>query len=60
MTIKPERTPPLRIQFDQGRMAFYKGWLANQYDPDTVQGKEWQRGFDRGYFENIYALKQGL
>jgi hypothetical protein len=59
MTIKFERTPPLRIQFDQGRNAFYKGWLTNQYEPDTVQGKEWQRGFDRGYFENIFALKQG-
>lgn len=56
--IKIERTAPLRIQFDQGYYAFTKGWLTNQYNPHTTQGKEWQRGFDRGYFDNLRKLNE--
>lgn len=51
--IKKERTAPLSIQFDKGKFAFKKGWLGNPYKPDTVQGKEWQRGFNAAYFENL-------
>jgi hypothetical protein len=51
--IKKDRQPPLHIQFDKGKYAFKKGWLGNPYDPDTVQGKEWQRGFNTAYFENL-------
>ena len=54
---KVERSAPLRIQFDQGRYAFSRGLLSNYYDPDSTAGKEWQRGFDRAYFENIYSIK---
>jgi hypothetical protein len=56
--IKVERIAPLRIQFDQGYFAFKKGWLTNQYNPYTTQGKEWQRGFDRGYFDNLRKLNE--
>ena len=48
MQVKSERSAPLRIQFEQGYKAFRHGWLVNQYDPVSVAGKEWQRGFDRG------------
>ena len=51
--IKKERTAPLSIQFDKGKFAFKKGWLGNPYKPDTIQGKEWQRGFNAAYFENL-------
>jgi hypothetical protein len=51
--IKKDRQPPLPIQFDKGKYAFKKGWLGNPYDPSTVQGKEWQRGFNAAYFENL-------
>jgi len=51
--IKKDRQPPLPIQFDKGKYAFKKGWLGNPYDPVTVQGKEWQRGFNAAYFENL-------
>jgi hypothetical protein len=50
----------LRIQFEQGYFAFIKGWLNNQYNPYTTQGKEWQRGFDRGYFDNLRKLKEAV
>jgi hypothetical protein len=56
--VKVERTAPLRIQFEQGYFAFKNGWLSNQYNPHTTQGKEWQRGFDRGYFDNLRKLKE--
>lgn len=52
MQVKAERFPPLRIQAEQGYHAFYKGWLSNHYNPNSMAGKEWQRGFDYAYFEN--------
>ncbi len=57
MSYKPERSAPLRIQFEQGYKAFRHGWIVNQYDPMSVAGKEWQRGFDRGYFDNLDRYK---
>lgn len=50
---KKERVPPLSIQYDKGRYAFTRGWIANPYPEDEAKGKEWQRGFDAAYFENI-------
>jgi hypothetical protein len=50
---KKERTAPLSIQFNQGKYAFVKGWLGNPYENDKAQGKEWQRGFNAAYFENL-------
>ena len=52
MQKKLERWFPLRIQAQQGYTAFYKGWLTNPLDPDSVAGKEWLRGFNHAYFEN--------
>jgi len=60
MQVKQERFPPLRIQADQGYHAFYKGWLSNHYNPDSMAGKEWQKGFDYAYFENIERIKECL
>lgn len=53
-----ERQPPLSIQFGQGQFAFKKGWLVNQYNPETMQGKEWQRGFNKAYFDNLAQIKK--
>ena len=52
-----DRLPPLKIQFEQGYKAFHHGWLVNQYDRDSIQGKEWQRGFDRAYFDHLKKVK---
>jgi hypothetical protein len=43
----------LSIQFNQGKYAFNKGWLGNPYESNKAQGKEWQRGFNAAYFENL-------
>jgi hypothetical protein len=53
---KQERSAPLRIQHDQGYYAFNRGWLSNQHHPESVAGKEWQRGFNRAYFDNLDKL----
>jgi hypothetical protein len=59
MSRKEERMPPLRIQYEQGYKAFYMGWLVNNYNKDSLHGKEWQRGFDTAYFDNLaYLTKQ--
>jgi len=55
---KAERVPPLSMQFNQGAYAFSRGWIANDYKPETVKGKEWQRGFNAAYFANIDKLKR--
>lgn len=55
---KPERNAPLKIQFGQGYYAFSRGWLGNQYPADSVAGKEWQRGFDAAYFDNLAKIKK--
>jgi hypothetical protein len=57
MQIKQERPAPLKIQYGQGYYAFTRGWLSNQYDADSTAGKEWQRGFDAAYFDNLEKLK---
>jgi hypothetical protein len=56
--VKKDRTAPLKIQFEKGKFAFKKGWLGNPYDQETVQGKEWQRGFNAAYFEHLATLKK--
>ena len=56
MTNKPDRWYPLRIQAQHGYTSFYKGWLVNPYNPDSVAGKEWLRGFNFAYFERIHYL----
>lgn len=55
---KPERSAPLKIQYQQGYYAFSRGWLGNQYSPETTAGKEWQRGFDAAYFHNLDRIKR--
>jgi hypothetical protein len=58
MQIKQDRPAPLKIQYGQGYYAFSRGWLVNQYEADTTAGKEWQRGFDRAYFDNLNYIRQ--
>lgn len=62
--------PPLKMQFQAGMKAFNsnKQWLrklrngktivvtANPYPLDTMQSKEWQRGYNTAYAENLKRL----
>lgn len=44
--------------YKEGYYAFSRGWTENKYSPSTSKGKEWQRGFDRAYFDNLDSLKR--
>jgi hypothetical protein len=56
--MKEERRPPLTFQFKEGYYAFCRGWLRNQYDEESIKGKEWQRGWNKAYFDNLDNLKR--
>jgi len=43
--------------FKEGYYAFSRGWLDCKYNRDSTKGKEWQRGFDRAYFDNLNYIK---
>jgi hypothetical protein len=47
----------LKIAFDMGYRSFSKGIFDSPYKSGTVLLKEWQRGFDRAYFDNLDKLK---
>ena len=60
-------TPPLKIQYKAGYEAFNnpKQWTrrvptgatviitSNPYPKETMQGKEWERGYSRAYFDKL-------
>lgn len=56
--MKEERRPPLTFQFKEGHYAFSRGWLRNQYNENSVKGKEWQRGWNRAYFDRLEIMKK--
>ena len=62
---------PLRIQFERGVNAFRgKQYIRNvdghkiiatvsPYNENTMQHREWQRGYDFAYFKPLEKLKRG-
>lgn len=44
--------------FQEGYFAFSRGWIASKYNLESLKGKEWQRGFDRAYFDNLHRIHQ--
>ena len=43
--------------FKEGYYAFSRGWVVCKYNPDSLKGKEWQRGFNLAYFDNLDRRK---
>ncbi len=43
---------PLPIQFTQGQLGFHQN-KTNPYKVDTPAYKEWERGYNSEYFENL-------
>lgn len=43
---------PLLIPFTQGKIGFYKN-EKNPYTFTSMNGKEWERGYNYAYFENL-------
>lgn len=56
---KPSKNDaPLKIQFEQGFVAFRKGNMKCPYRLNSMQAREWQRGFNSAYFHNLDRLQQ--
>ncbi len=51
---------PLKIQFQKGYESFRYGKLRNPYGSDTMLYREWERGFNTAYYDNIHRGKDGL
>ena len=51
-----ERHHPLYVQHDKGYRAFKRGRIINPYKKESSFYKEWERGFNKAYFENLGKL----
>ena len=49
---------PLRIQFEWGQEAFKRGRLTCPIDSNTMQAREWQRGWDTTYHVNLQKVQR--
>ena len=50
---------PLKIQFTKGITDFKRGKLTNPFHPNTMQAREWLRGFNTSYFQMLERVKSG-
>jgi|TARA_R110000822_G_scaffold225112_1_gene357956 hypothetical protein len=44
---------PLKVQFQKGLEDFKRGRIGNPFHKDTMQYREWERGFNRAWYENL-------
>jgi hypothetical protein len=49
---------PLKWQFEQGHSAFKRGQIVNPFSNDTMQWREWERGFNKAYYEQLKRIKK--
>ena len=49
---------PLVIQYRKGMDDFHKGRLSNPFHKDTMQYREWDRGFNKAYFDRLRKVKK--
>ena len=49
---------PLRIQYEKGIQSFRKGRIRSPYPLNTMQHREWERGFSFAYFVNLKSVKK--
>ena len=48
---------PLKIQHQRGFKDFYRARISNPFNSNTMQHREWQRGWNTAYFENLRKVK---
>lgn len=53
------KNAPLKIQFQWGYEAFSKGILTTKIKRNTMQYREWQRGWNTAYFDNLKGIRNG-
>ena len=49
---------PLRIQYEWGQEAFSKGKVTCPIDTNTMQAREWQRGWNDAYYLNLQKVQR--
>ena len=49
---------PLKIQFSKGMSDFKRGRIINPYHSNTMQAREWERGFNLSYFQRLERVKK--
>jgi len=49
---------PLRMQYEKGYTDFKRGRVSNPFHQDTMQFREWNRGFNVAYFEQLKKVKE--
>ena len=50
---------PLPIQFEKGRGGFKRGILTPPYHPNTMQAREWLRGFNSAFTQHLKRITNG-
>ena len=48
---------PLRMQYEKGYKDFERGRINNPFHADTMQHREWQRGFDTAFADQLKRVK---
>lgn len=49
---------PLRMQFEKGYADFKHGRVVNPFSIHTMQNREWERGFNKAYYEQLERVKE--
>tara|TARA_R100001082_G_C4346212_1_gene152418 strand:+ start:818 stop:1072 length:255 start_codon:yes stop_codon:yes gene_type:complete len=50
---------PLKVQYQMGYANFKKSTtLSNPFRADTMQYREWERGFNKAYFDQLKRVKK--
>ena len=48
---------PLKFQYEKGYKDFRQGRVVNPFPDDTMQYREWERGFSKAYYEQLKRVK---
>tara|TARA_R110000824_G_scaffold202217_1_gene386453 strand:- start:288 stop:515 length:228 start_codon:yes stop_codon:yes gene_type:complete len=49
---------PLRIQYQKGYDSFRRGKVTSPFHPNSMQHREWARGFNDAFARNLKKVKQ--
>ena len=49
---------PLKFQHEKGYKDFRQGRVVNPFPSDTMQYREWERGFNKAYYEQLKRVKE--
>ena len=49
---------PLIIQYKRGADDFLRGRTSNPFHEDTMQYREWERGFNKAYFDKLRKVQR--